>query len=134
VVVLTSEEKASEQLTTRAYNVRDLLEPWSLAGKRVVGGAGPLPVPEGTKVVWSKKGWSARDEYYEAAHEIIDLVTSTVAPDTWTDNGGPGSISIYRGLLVVNQTEDIHNDVELLLRQIRAAERSQPGDVIRLPN
>ena len=130
VVILTSEEKAAEQLTTRAYNVRDLLEPWPPRGKAA---GGPLPVPEGTKVVWTK-GSASLYQYYSAANEVIDLITSTVQPDTWTDNGGSGSISIFRGLLIISQTEDLHSDVELLLRQIRAGERSQPGDVILLPN
>lgn len=128
VVMLTSEEKASEQLTTRAYNVRDLLEPWPPRGKTA---GGPLPVPEGTKVVWTK---GSLYQYYSAADEVIDLITSTVSPDTWTDNGGQGSISIFRGLLIVSQTEDVHSDIELLLRQIRAGEKSQPGDVVLLPN
>jgi len=133
VVQITSEEKAAEQLVTRAYNVRDLLEPWSPKGKRS-GGASPLPVPEGTQVVWSAKGAAlARAQYYDAIDELIDLISSTVDPDTWTDNGGSGSISIFRGLLIVSQTEATHNEVEILLRQIRAGEHSQPGDVIHLP-
>lgn len=134
VVMITSEEKASEQLTTRAYNVRDLLEPWPPREIRPAGGSGPLPVPAGTKVVWAKGKSQSLFQYYSAADEVIDLITSTVSPDSWTDNGGSGSISIFRGLLIVSQAEDVHNDVELLLRQIRAGERSQPGDVIQLPN
>jgi hypothetical protein len=131
VVMLTSEEKAAEQLTTRAYNVRDLLEPWSPKRNQDVG-THPLPVPEGTKVVWSKKGLYARSEYYEAANEVIDLITTHILPDSWSDNGGSGSINIYRGLLIVSQTEEVHGDLEMLLRQIRAGEHSQPGDVIQL--
>lgn len=132
VVVLTSEEKAAEQLTTRAYNVRDLLEPWPPRSKAASGG--PLPVPEGTKVVWTKGSSQSLFEYYGAANEVMELITSSISPDAWTDNGGSGSISIFRGLLIISQTEDVHSDVESLLRQIRAGERSQPGDVIHLPN
>jgi hypothetical protein len=133
VVMLTSEEKASEQLSSRAYNVRDLLEPWPARNTRAAVAAGPLPVPQGTQVVWSKGDARSRAEYHQAAYEIIDLITSMVAPDSWSDNGGAGSISMYRGLLVVSQTEDVHSDVDLLLRQLRAGEKSQPGDVIQFP-
>lgn len=132
-VMLTSEEKAGEQLTTRAYNVRDLLEPWS-PKRNQAAGAGPLPVPSGTKVVWSEKGAYARTEYQEAAYEVMDLVTSHVAPDSWADNGGSGSMSIYRGLLIVSQTEGVHGEVEMLLRQLREGEQSRPGDIIQLTN
>lgn len=131
VVMLTSEEKAAEQLTTRAYNVRDLLEPWSPKANQSTG-ASPLPVPEGTKVVWSKKGAYARSQYQEAAYEVMELIITHILPDSWSDNGGSGSIDFYRGLLIVSQTEDVHSDLEMLLRQIRAGERSQPGDVIQL--
>lgn len=132
VISITSEEKAGEQLITRAYNVRDLLEPWPPKDKR--GAASPLPIPEGTQVVWSAKGAAvARAQYYDAIDELLDLISSTVVPDSWTDNGGSGSMSIFRGLLIVSQTERTHEEVELLLRQIRAGDHSQPGDVIQLP-
>lgn len=132
VVIVTSEEKASEQLTTRIYNVRDLLDTWPPQEKRAVVTSRPFPVPEGTQVRWPAAGSRGDDEYIYDSHTLIDLITSTVAPDSWTDNGGNGSISVFRGLLVVSQSEDLHEDLDLLFRQLRAGEQSQPGDVIVL--
>ena len=62
-------------------------------------------------------------EMYDDFDTLIDLVTSTIQPDTWTDNGGQGSISGFpRGsLLVVSQTDDIHEDLQQLLNMLRAA-------------
>jgi general secretion pathway protein D len=52
---------------------------------------------------------------------LIDLITSTIQPDTWTDNGGQGSISGFPTnlSLVVSQTQDIHADIADLLQQLR---------------
>lgn len=132
VVIVTSEEKAAEQLTTRLYNVRDLLDTWPPPEKRAVAVSRPFPVPEGTQVRWPAAGSRGEDEYIYDADTLIDLITSTVAPDSWTDNGGSGSMSVFRGLLVVSQSDDLHDELNLMLRQLRAGEQSQPGDVIVL--
>lgn len=44
---------------------------------------------------------------------LINLITSTVAPDTWDDVGGPGAIESFDG--------GVRVDAEGVLRQIRAA-------------
>lgn len=54
----------------------------------------------------------------------IDLIQSTVAPDTWDATGGPGSIRPVdvdgAALLVVSQTCEVHDEVERLLRRLHA--------------
>jgi general secretion pathway protein D len=52
---------------------------------------------------------------------LIDLITSTISPDSWTDNGGQGSINGFPTnlSLVVSQTQDIHADIADLLQQLR---------------
>lgn len=57
---------------------------------------------------------------------IEDLITSTVATKTWSDNGGPGPISHYDGMLIVTQTREVHMQIEDLLAQLRAARRARP--------
>jgi general secretion pathway protein D len=116
VLKITSAEKASETLETRVYNVRDLVE---TSTRAAVQFGTPVPVPEGTKVVMR----SDLAEVYQDFDTLIDLITSTVQPDTWTDNGGQGSISGYpRGtLLVISQTDDIHEEIQQLLNMMRGA-------------
>ena len=129
MVIVTSREKAGEHLTTRVYNVRDLTT--SRSDKKPSEGTSPVPVPPGTKVLW-KEPHDQSDEEWEDSDTLIDLITTAVAPDSWTDNGGAGSISYFRGLLVVSQPDAVHEELDVLLRKIRAGERSQPGDVINL--
>jgi hypothetical protein len=115
VLQITSVEKASEHVITRVYNVRDLVQ----TGSRSVGFA--LPVPQTTRVYYG--GFASDGGEWNDFDTLIDLITSTVQPDAWTDNGGQGSISGFpRGaLLVVGQTEDIHEELQELLKNMRSA-------------
>ena len=47
------------------------------------------------------------------AQELIDLITSTIAPDTWDTNGGLGTIRFFSlgHLLVVRQTAEVHGQL-----------------------
>ncbi len=52
---------------------------------------------------------------------LIDLITSTVKPTTWDAVGGPGSIAPFETNLsiVVSQTQDVHEEINDLLQQLR---------------
>ena len=52
---------------------------------------------------------------------LIELITSTIAPTSWDDVGGPGSVVGFEGnlSLVVSQTQEVHQDIVDLLQQLR---------------
>ncbi len=52
---------------------------------------------------------------------LIELITTTVAPTTWDDVGGPGSIAPFATnlSLVVSQTQEVHEQIADLLEQLR---------------
>ncbi|MDD3468684.1 MAG: hypothetical protein PHE53_01735 [Thermoguttaceae bacterium] len=52
---------------------------------------------------------------------LIDLITATVAPESWSDNGGSGEIMEHSMnlSLVINNTDEVHQKVEELLDQLR---------------
>jgi general secretion pathway protein D len=52
---------------------------------------------------------------------LIELITTTVRPQTWDEVGGPGSISPFQNnlSLVISQTEDVHEEIRDLLEQLR---------------
>ena len=52
---------------------------------------------------------------------LIDLITTTIAPESWVDVGGPGSIQEFATnlSLVVSQTQDVHEQIADLLEQLR---------------
>jgi hypothetical protein len=57
--------------------------------------------------------------------DLVNLIERTIAPDTWENNGGNGSIVYYPGLmaLVVRATSEVHNDTGALLDNLREAGR-----------
>ncbi len=52
---------------------------------------------------------------------LIELITSTIAPTTWTESGGSGSIAPFETnlTLVVSQTQEVHEQIADLLQQLR---------------
>ncbi len=52
---------------------------------------------------------------------LIDLITTTVKPQTWDEVGGPGSISHFPNnlSLVISQTQEVHEEIVDLLEQLR---------------
>ncbi len=52
---------------------------------------------------------------------LIDLIKGTIAPQSWKDMGGPGTIQYYPlGMaLVINQAQEVQEDVENLLKALR---------------
>lgn len=52
------------------------------------------------------------------AEDLIEIVTTTVAPETWTDVGGTGSVGMYRNVLVVSQTDRVQERVVRLLNDL----------------
>ena len=52
---------------------------------------------------------------------LIELITTTVKPDTWDDVGGPGSIAEFETnlSLVISQTQEVHEEIADLLEQLR---------------
>jgi len=52
------------------------------------------------------------------AEDLIEIVTTTVAPETWNDVGGRGSIGMYRNVLVVSQTDRVQEKIARLLKDL----------------
>lgn len=91
VLLITTEEKANEFLSVRVYRVDDLIEKYDLASPQ--------------------KPYSS----------LIKIITTNVAYGSWSiHERGEGEIQLMRpGLLVVSQTQRIHEQVQELLGMIR---------------
>ncbi len=58
---------------------------------------------------------------------MIDVVTSAVAPRSWQDNGGVGTINnVPYGVLVISQTREVHMRIEHFLADLRARRQARP--------
>jgi hypothetical protein len=64
--------------------------------------------------------------------ELIEMLTSTLDPDSWDDTGGPGTIKEFRPpgarLIVVTQNQEIHEQIAELLAAIRRVRRTRPAE------
>ena len=59
----------------------------------------------------------------DAVH-LTQLITNTVEPDRWYNNGGEGTISAYNERFIVHQTPEIHKRIQDILQDLR---KSQAG-------
>ena len=51
--------------------------------------------------------------------DLVDLITSTVTPESWDHNGGLGVVRAFRGALVVTHNPNVHRKIERLLNELR---------------
>ena len=98
VLLITTPDKAQNELRTKVYPVSDLTMP---APGRVSG---------------------------EDYSSLIDVITTSTAPTTWDEVGGPASIQSLRKArsLVISQTDEVHEQILELLTALRKARDSQP--------
>ena len=99
VLKITTPEEAENELIKRVYAVADL------APER------RPPLVVGTP-----------SQRYDT---IVEVFTSIVAPNTWDEVGGAGSIEVFEpwGILAVSQTSENHEALESLLAAMRKAQR-----------
>lgn len=100
VLFVTTKAEAESLLITRAYPVFDLVTapPDSPASRRALDFT-----------------------------SLIDNITTTIAPTTWDDVGGPGTIQSFTnsGALVISQTTEIHEEIAEYLRALREVGTAQ---------
>lgn len=100
VLLITSPDGAQDHLETCVYLVGDLVLP-----------------PNSTEETQLDQGFDT----------LINVIKSTVKPTTWDSSGGAGSIVPFWNNLsiVVSQSQDVLEGVDLLLEKLRAASREQ---------
>jgi len=61
----------------------------------------------------------------DTGEELVDLIQTTVAPDSWEENGGPGSIRFFRTnySVIIRQTAENHEEIADMLRQLGRVNR-----------
>ncbi|MEX2561392.1 MAG: hypothetical protein WD403_15825 [Pirellulales bacterium] len=94
VLLITTEQAAEEMLDTRIYDVRDL----------VSDGVTPDTESDYESLIW--------------------VITSTIAPSSWDEVGGPGCVQAYDSngiqVLIVLQTNEGHEGIAGLLADLRS--------------
>ena len=100
-LLITTPEEASNYLTTTVYPVEDLVL------------------------------YHEEDDGTDADFDsLVDLMTSTVDPQSWDGVGGPGSVRELpiNLTLVISQTQENHRQIEQLLQNLRRTGRKKTTD------
>jgi hypothetical protein len=65
--------------------------------------------------------------FHLGEHQLVQVITKTVGPTTWVEQGGPGSIAYLPrgGSLVVSQSSEIQDQIQTLIEELRAAKKKQ---------
>lgn len=124
VLMITTPEDSGSQMVTRVYDCRDLMKLPSPVRRVKKTHPEQQPSNIGTTALpakaTEKKEEVAPDGGYEIA-DLIETITVTVVPDSWDDVGGPGSIADFKGLVTVNQSQEVHEQIEKLLNMLHNA-------------
>uniref|UniRef100_A0A7C4QX10 Type II/III secretion system secretin-like domain-containing protein n=1 Tax=Schlesneria paludicola TaxID=360056 RepID=A0A7C4QX10_9PLAN len=162
VLMITSRMRQQGDLVTATYSVADLvipipnfvpspsvLSPNALSRSGGMGG-GQMSVPPAGQPfaqvapdalggLAGVPGLDANERLRGAAptpdfNTLVDLITTTVAPDSWQEVGGNGSIRHYETTLslVVRQTQKVHEEIADLLTQLRRLQDLQVTIEVRI--
>lgn len=104
-LIITTPEAAEQELITKVYDVKRVVRADWVPDWRTPPGAKEVPYA-----------------YAYDFDSLIEIITTTIAPTTWDEVGGPGSITGYDGqagpALVVSQTYLVHEQLGSLLRKL----------------
>ncbi len=161
ILLITTENNASEKLVTRIYNVQDIVirvqdypmsEGLTLTKVLENVGKGPTGVPGmsgtspftgpttlgggagvGTPGGPAKPAISKRGPGQTIEHLLMNLITNAIAPMAWSDMGGPGTINYFpTGALIVNQTPAIHAQIADFLCSLRKLQEQEVSVEVRI--
>jgi hypothetical protein len=120
VIEITTKEMADKKVYTRVYPVEDLVTDipdfvdapdFSLQSstQQSQGGGG------GSQGLFSNQSGERDREPVktkeERGAELVALITETIRPDVWADNGGTATIRYFRGSLVVTAPRSVHEQL-----------------------
>lgn len=96
-----------------------------------MGGAGGMP---GGMMQSAPRTAAPQGTHQQRAHHLMTLITTTVDKDSWSDVGGSGTIFEFDGLIAVNQTLAVHQEVESVLKMLREAAQTNPPRLTGQPS
>lgn len=109
VVIVSTADEVNNRLETRIYRVDDLVCSPSVA----------------KNIEASDNAAKKQKVDYDS---LIELLTTTIKPQSWDSVGGPGSIAPYRGTLVISQTAEVHRDLQKFLNELRLSINKEIDD------
>jgi hypothetical protein len=116
VLMVIPKDKANKSVTTRVYDVRDLLfKIQDFPGPKV-----ELTAPSSGGTPLTGATFSVEEEPKSVISEefITEIVKSNTGEGAWDENPN-ASVTLTNGLLIVTQSKKVHGEVEKLLQMLR---------------
>lgn len=129
VILVSTRDDLSSELTTRVYNVRDILArvPRFHSGVQIDPAQALRSISQGSNTGGSQSSFTSNQPGEESEtsagdemQNLIMLILTTVEPDTWTNGGGLGTIMGWRGRIVVRNSLYVHQLLGGALKDIAA--------------
>jgi hypothetical protein len=137
MIVISSAQDINSKMIVRVYDVRDLyaleeVSPSLETGQQVsyvasqqpsvgAGAAAQAPVIEtintGAELRFGPGGDDDEDRGeprqlpYKSIEQLIEVITTTIEPQSWAVNGGKGTIREFNGLLVIRNSAFVHQQL-----------------------
>lgn len=113
VLLITTKDRAYAKTRVRLYPIGDLMPALSSSDHSEMENA-------------------AADVVKTIANDIVQ----TVSPPTWNNQGGPGNLTVFghdSPILVISQSEEVHDQIADLLAQLRQVHRKQQAETTGQP-
>lgn len=124
VVIVTTEEAMDQNLSVQMYDVKSLVGESSCSYAEMSiglgGGRSGFGVGRGGKFISDSPGVEQNGIVFGC------IIQQAVGPQSWMSSGGPGTLSVYRGILIVRQTEWVHEEIGKVLDQLRDKLKNSP--------
>lgn len=115
-VFISNSDGVRGDVYMKLYDVRDLTHSMqSFPGPDL-----DIPEPGGSG---AKLLPPVEPETHPETQDFIDIIQRVVAPNTWKNPGV--SIEEFEGAMVINQTDDVHRQIDELLRELRNQKGTQ---------
>ncbi len=103
------------------------MSPMNMSGSDVLGQYSPMGAQSGYGAGNATRGGGAGGASFANFDSLIELIQTTVVPDTWDNLGGPSTMREYAQnlSLVISTTSDVHDQIADLLESLRRLQNLQ---------
>jgi hypothetical protein len=121
MIVISTKEDLGKEMLTRVYDVSDLLltiprfsgesQLDASQALNAGGGGGGGLFSGGTENTLEDEDGGDGIAGGPNMQRLIEIITMTVEPDSWAQNGGNGTVQSFRNLLVIRNTIAVHQQI-----------------------
>lgn len=129
VLLITTRADMNSKLVTRSYDIESLrIVVPNFRGRQPnlddIGQGGGPGRPRGVGIMGGGGGSQQNTSIDAETQKLIDVITSMIDPPSWKVNGGKGTITEFKGNLIIRNSEEAHDAIQALLGGAPPAGRS----------